>query len=204
MRTQSDSQLFLRLNKRLVVQPGQTLYLGDVAQVIIPEAYEELYQHPVYTVPVNEHFVVLDVMQIIERVVQYDPALQVEAIGNTEIILELKGKSRPPMRISLVLVWLVLFVGSGLAIMNFHTDVSMVEVHQRIYYLMTGEMTERPLWIQIPYSFGIGLGMVLFFNHVFKRRINEEPTPLEVEMNLYEESIDRYVIRKEQEKGRQP
>ena len=32
----------------------------------------------------------------------------------------------------LPLVWLLLFFGSGLAIMNFHEDVSMPEVHRRI------------------------------------------------------------------------
>lgn len=201
--THSDRQMFVRLKRRLVVQTGQTLRLGDVAQVIIPEGYEELLKRPIYTVPADEHFVVLDVMQIIEKIIQYNPVLHIETVGNTEMILEVKEKSRPPSRIGLVLVWSVLFVGSGLAIINFHTDVSMPEVHQRIYYLLTGEVSERPLWIQIPYSFGIGMGMVLFFNHLFKRRFNEEPTPLEVEMNLYEESIDRYVIRNEQDKGRQ-
>lgn len=201
--THSDRQMFVRLKRRLVVQTGQTLRLGDVAQVIIPEGYEELLKRPIYTVPTDEHFVVLDVMQIIEKIIQYNPVLHIETVGNTEMILEVKEKSRPPSRIGLVLVWSVLFVGSGLAIINFHTDVSMPEVHQRIYYLLTGEVSERPLWIQIPYSFGIGMGMVLFFNHLFKRRFNEEPTPLEVEMNLYEESIDRYVIRNEQDKGRQ-
>lgn len=36
--------------------------------------------------------------------------------------------------------------------------------------------------------------MVLFFNHVFQKRINEEPSPLEVEMFQYQQSLDQYVI----------
>ena len=36
--------------------------------------------------------------------------------------------------------------------------------------------------------------MILFFNHVFKKRINEEPSPLEVEMFNYQKDIDHYVI----------
>ena len=47
---------------------------------------------------------------------------------------------------------------------------------------------------QIPYSIGLGLGMVLFFNHFFRKRINEEPSPLEVEMFNYQQDIDQYVI----------
>ena len=50
---------------------------------------------------------------------------------------------------------------------------------------------------QIPYSFGLGLGMIFFFNHVFKKRLNEEPSPLEVEMFNYQQDLDRYVIMHE-------
>lgn len=60
--------------------------------------------------------------------------------------------------------------------------------------MMTGKEEEKPLLFQIPYSIGIGLGMILFFNHVFKKRINEEPSPLEVEMFNYQQSLDQYVI----------
>jgi stage V sporulation protein AA len=94
-------------------------------------------------------------------------------------------------------VWLLLFVGSGLTILNFHADVSMLAVHQRIYQLLTGKQVTHPYFLQIPYSFGIGLGMVLFFNHVFKKKFSEEPSPLEVEMFLYQESTNRYVITQE-------
>ena len=78
--------------------------------------------------------------------------------------------------------------------MNFHADVSMPKVLARIFYLITGEVNHRPLLLQIPYSLGIGAGMILFFNHIFKHRFNDEPSPLELEVFLYQESIDQYVI----------
>lgn len=86
--------------------------------------------------------------------------------------------------------------------MNFHTDVSMREVHERIYYLMTGQHVHEPLVLQIPYSLGIGIGMIVFFNHLFKRRLNDEPSPLELEMYLYQEHLDQYVIEHEKQKER--
>src|SRR5690625_6783496 len=80
-----------------------------------------------------------------------------------------------------------------MTIMNFHYDVSMQEVQQKLHYLFTGEQNEFPLWIQIPYSFGLGIGMLLFFNHWFKKRFNEEPSPLEVELFNYQQDLDNYV-----------
>ncbi len=81
--------------------------------------------------------------------------------------------------------------------MNFHADVSMKEVHQRISELVTGKRQNHPLWFQIPYSVGIGLGMLLFFNHLFRKRLNDEPNPLELEMYMYQENVNTYVIAEE-------
>jgi stage V sporulation protein AA len=39
--------------------------------------------------------------------------------------------------------------------------------------------------------------MVLFFNHLFKKKINEEPSPLEVEIFNYQLDLDKYVAMNE-------
>jgi stage V sporulation protein AA len=116
------------------------------------------------------------------------------------VLVEIEERGSKPSVVAIALVWLLLFIGSGLAIMNFHADVSMLEVHRRIYELITGKSEPFPLILQIPYSFGIGLGMIVFFNHLFKKKFNEEPSPLEVEMFMYQESVNHYVITEEYRK----
>ena len=78
--------------------------------------------------------------------------------------------------------------------MNFHADVSMATVHQKLYAIITGREVVHPLLLQIPYSLGLGSGMILFFNRFFKRRLNEEPDPLELEMYRYDDSIHDYRV----------
>jgi stage V sporulation protein AA len=78
----------------------------------------------------------------------------------------------------------------------------MLAVHKRIYELVTGVRNDHPLLLQIPYSIGIGIGMMVFFNHLFRKKINEEPSPLEVEMFMYEENVNKYIILDEYEKMR--
>jgi stage V sporulation protein AA len=73
-------------------------------------------------------------------------------------------------------------------------------VHIRITELVTGGRSDHPLWFQIPYSFGLGVGMLVFFNHLFRKRFNEEPNPLEVELYMYEENVNAYVIADEMSK----
>jgi len=83
--------------------------------------------------------------------------------------------------------------------MHFHEDVSMPFVQQKLFHALTGRHVEKSLLFHIPYSIGIGIGMILFFNHVFKKKINEEPSPMEVEMFQYQQGIDQYLLMHENE-----
>jgi stage V sporulation protein AA len=126
------------------------------------------------------------------------PELDVRVLGPLYTIIETETpRSRLPKKIFVLIIAIFLFTGSGLAIMNFHTEVNMKRVHERIYFIVTGHKSSNLLLLQIPYSIGIGVGMVLFLNHVFKRRFNEEPSPMELEMFQYQEMIDQYVIEHE-------
>ncbi len=199
MTSKSSTLLYLRLYKKKIIYPNQIICLGEMAQMIVDEPYFSRLQCIVIfdsTQCEGSHHLI-GMMDIITKIKQLFPQLQVEYFGEPHILLEMSHSTQKPRWIWIVTVWLVLFVGSGLAIMNFHEDVSMREVHQRINELLTGKRDETPRWIQVPYSFGIGMGMVIFFNHIFKKKINEEPSPLEVEMFSYQESIHQYIVTEE-------
>lgn len=191
--------LFLRLRKRLAVKPQAIITLGDICQIFWDgEREEAIRRMPIYRVqPVDGNLVIIDIMQVIQRLRSVYPDAELEIQGAPQIIVEVLNPRKKANPVLVALVWFLLFVGSGLAIMNFHTDVSMMQVHQRIFYLITGKESQQPLWLQIPYSVGIGLGMVLFFNHIFQKKITEEPSPLEVELFLYQQSLDQYYIQNE-------
>ena len=57
--------------------------------------------------------------------------------------------------------------------------------------------------IELFYSIGIIIGILVFFNHFGKKRFTVDPTPIEVEMRLYENDLQTTLIedysRKEQE-----
>ena len=44
------------------------------------------------------------------------------------------------------------------------------------------------------YSVGIGLGVLVFFNHFAGKKLTADPTPLEVEMRSYEDQVDTTVL----------
>lgn len=194
-----EKTVYIRLRHRLQIRPNQIIQLKDIAQVIADDdIYEKLCALPLYKV--NEHdqnIVIIDVMKVIRAITQLFSNLEVQSIGPAQSIVEVVTKKQKVSFPLFLLVWLLLFIGAALAIMNFHEDVSMQAVQLRIYTLITGEVDRKPLIFQIPYSIGLGLGMIIFFNHVFKKRLNEEPSPLEVEMFNYQLDLDNYVALKE-------
>lgn len=184
------------MRHRLQVRPHDSIKLQDVAQIIAEDSLlEKVKDCIVYTVTEkDQNIIILDVMKVIPILTNVLEQINIEIIGQTQTIVEVVYKKIGVSIPLFILIWLLLFFGAALAIMNFHEDVSMQAVHQRIYKIITGKENVKPLLLQIPYSIGLGVGMILFFNHVFKKRLNEEPSPLEVEMFNYQQDLDRYVI----------
>src|SRR5699024_12063336 len=67
-------------------------------------------------------------------------------------MIRIQKYKKSPNVFMAAIVWLLLFIGAAMTIVNFHYDVSMQEVQQKLHYLLTGEQNQYPLWIQIPYS----------------------------------------------------
>jgi len=194
-----ESTIYIRLRHRIQVHQNHEVKIKDVARVIAEDQYlseiENLFIHQVKEE--DKNMIVLDGMRVIKAITEKFDNVDIQIIGPQQTIVEViykKSKLSLPL---FLIVWILLFVGSALTIMNFHEDVSMQVVHQKLFKIITGSWDEKPLLFQIPYSIGLGLGMILFFNHLFKKRINEEPSPLEVEMFNYQQSIDQYVIMHE-------
>ncbi|KFN01913.1 stage V sporulation protein AA [Bacillus clarus] len=191
-----EQTIYLKMRNRLKVSPSYEVRLKDIAQIVGDSSVVETVQNEiVYKITARDKtHVVIDVMKVIEIIQQKMEHIQINLLGSGQTLVEIIYDRKNVNPIFFGLVWTLLFVGAALAIIYFHEDVSMQQVHQRLYYMITGEVNEQPLLFQIPYSLGLGLGMVLFFNHVFQKRINEEPSPLEVEMFQYQQSLDQYVI----------
>ncbi|MFD3447894.1 stage V sporulation protein AA [Microbacteriaceae bacterium 4G12] len=194
-----EKTVYIKMRQRLQVSPNYKLKIGDLAQVIADEAVvDKLNRKLVYPITKKDKtHVVIDVMMVIRAIRSDHPDFEINLFGPTQTIIEIMYEKKQVNPFVFALVWLLLFIGAGLAIIYFHEDVSMQQVHQRMYYMITGEVNKKPLLFQVPYSFGLGLGMILFFNHVFQKRINEEPSPLEVEMFQYQQSLDQYVMMHE-------
>lgn len=195
--------VYVRLRSRIRIQRGRSVKLGDIAHLLAsPEEHEArlLELELLRPGPADGNLILIDILQIIPEIRRALPEITVELIGSGHTLVEVVVGSGKPSKSLFILVWLLLFFGSALTIMNFHADVNMQEVQIRIVEMITGRRDEHPYLFQLAYSLGIGFGMAVFFNHLFKKKWNEEPTPLEVEMFLYQQNVDKYVVIEETER----
>jgi stage V sporulation protein AA len=191
-----EKTIYIRMRNRVLAKPEESIYLEDIAQIIAPETViSKLKKLKVHQISIKDkNIVIIDVMKVISLISGLIENADVQTIGPAQTIVEVILKKKQMSLPFFILIWFLLFFGSAMAIMNFHDDVSMRSVQEKLYKIITGVEDSKPWIFQIPYSIGLGLGMILFFNHVFKKRINEEPSPLEVEMFNYQMDLDNYVI----------
>jgi len=123
----------------------------------------------------------------------------VNNLGEMDTLVIVKKKAKASSAVwtwtKVVLVSLVLFAGSATAIMAFHSEAQLGTVFKKYYEMFFGHEVEKPYILTIPYSIGLSLGIMIFFNHFSGKKFTKEPTPIEVEMEKYESDADDAVIQ---------
>ena len=78
--------------------------------------------------------------------------------------------------------------------MTFNNDVDIPALFGQIYTQVTGQEANGFSVLEISYSIGIGLGVLFFFNHFGRMKLTDDPTPMQVQMRLYEDDVNTTVI----------
>lgn len=74
--------------------------------------------------------------------------------------------------------------------MAFNNDISVTELFQKLYYQVMGKESTGITELEICYSIGLPVGVIIFFNHFGNSKITNDPTPIQVEMRKYEKDVD--------------
>ena len=149
---------------------------------------------------------VISILNIIACIHEKYPGLDVQNMGEQDIIITYEEQKTPGIAwhvIKTAIVVLITFFGAAFSIMAFNNDVSTAKLFSQIYEFVTGEVSDGLTMLEISYSVGITVGILVFFNHFGKKRFTVDPTPMEVQMRLYENDIQTTLVedasRREQE-----
>lgn len=148
---------------------------------------------------------VISLMKIIEEIYKICPSAEVQSIGEAAVMVEYINVNRhkgPVQAIKLVFVALISFFGTSFTIMAFHNDIGINDVFTKIYEMVMGRQGDGYGILELAYSLGLAIGIIVFFNHIGGRRITKDPTPIEVEMRIYEEDVNKALIETADREGK--
>lgn len=206
--SKEEKQVYLKLNQITEVS-SQDVFLKDVAKLTCSDqtVLNKCSSLKIKTIREKKpKRYVEDVLDIFDKINQLDSAIQVNNIGEVDYIIDY----RPPQPsrkgwqwIKTGFVCIVCFCGAAFAIMTFNNDVNVPDLFNELYRLVMGRESDGFTVLEASYSIGLAIGILVFFNHFMKWKLNTDPTPLEVEMRTYEEDICKTLIqnhgRKEKE-----
>ena len=147
---------------------------------------------------------VVSVLKIISCIHEKFPQADVQNLGETDIIVTYEDQKTPALAwhiIKTVFVAAVTFFGAAFSIMAFNNDVDVTKLFGQIYEFATGQETSGFTVLEIAYSVGVAAGILIFFNHFGKKRFTVDPTPMEIQMRLYENDIQTTLIENSERRG---
>ncbi len=148
---------------------------------------------------------VISILKVIAEIEKTFPNVTVENLGEIDVLVEQinvdKHKGSVQM-IKIVFVSLISFFGTAFTIMAFHNDIGINEVFTKVYEMVMGQSSDGYSILELSYSIGLAVGIITFFNHIGGRRITKDPTPIEVEMRVYETDVNKALIETADREGK--
>lgn len=166
---------------------------------------KELLSLPFYTFEKDQKGqIIVSILKVIEFINKKYPDLEINNLGEGDFILSYQPQSKYEKlkeNVFTVFICMVAFFGGGYAIMAYNTDIGAKELFTYLSMLFLGNPKTGILYLTIAYSIGLTFGMILFFNHIGNKKITSDPTPLEIQMRLYEKDISTTVIKDVSRRG---
>lgn len=148
---------------------------------------------------------VISLLKVIEEIEKVYPNVSVQSIGEPETLVEYISVNKHKgfaQWIKLLFVAMVSFFGTAFTIMAFHNDIGINDVFSKVYEMVMGQPGDGYGILELAYSAGLAIGIIVFFNHIGGRRITKDPTPIEVEMRIYEEDVNKALIATADREGK--
>lgn len=193
-------EIYIKPVKKIQVTQKQAIYIRDICEVVADKGLSERVKN-IKLMEIkedNEKSYLISIIDIISKINLSLPGNTVNNVGEIDTIVEYSKKNKSNNKLWLItkvcFVTLLLFAGSATAIMSFHSDAQMSTVFENYYYIFFKEHAKNPIIIDLPYSIGLAVGIIVFFNHFSGKKITNDPTPIEVEMSNYESEVTDNII----------
>lgn len=200
--------VYLKCDRNVEVQ-SQDAFLADLGQLrcVDPHVSAKLKAIKVHHFEKNGiKRCVISSLHLVELMENTCPNISVEIVGETDVLLEWVDVNKHKgwqQWLKTIMVCLVCFFGTAFTIIAYHNEIQVNRVFTEVYTMVMNKEPAGINVLEISYSIGLALGIIVFFNHIGGRRLTKDPTPIEVAMRNYEEDVDRALIATAEREGRE-
>lgn len=204
----SNVTVYLKCDRNVEVQ-SQDVFLSDVGSLRCADAVVEakLRALKVYHFGKQEtKRCVISSLKLVKLMEDTCPNITVQIVGEPDVLVEWISVNKHKgwqQWLKAALVCLVSFFGTAFTIMAYHNDVGINEVFTEVYTMVMNREPQGLNTLEVSYSIGLAVGIIVFFNHIGGRRLTKDPTPIEVAMRNYEEDVDKALIATAGREGRE-
>ena len=191
--------IYIKPKKQAEIVGRDIVSLGDVADVFADGGLKKRAESVRLLGSARAGTYLISVLDTVAAITAALPGHTITNLGEMDTIVIIKDsptkKSSLWTWIKVAMICAILFAGSLTAIMAFHSEAQLGTVFSKFYEMFFGQSTEKPYIITIPYSIGLSIGIMVFFNHFSGKKFTKEPTPIEVEMEKYESDAQDAIIQ---------
>ncbi len=193
--------------KKIYVKDKKLILIKDIAEVFSKDVPVEKIQNiQVFKIPDKEYGIYkITAIDIIKAITNKFNNANINNIGEQDVLIQFDSKMKKSGKfynaLKVAAISVILFFGTATAIMSFHTDGEVPQIMKGYYKMFFNEEKENPYIMEIPYSFGLSVGIIIFFNHFGRKMLTLDPTPIEVQMTTYEDEVIKNQLNTASKKG---
>ncbi len=192
-------QVFIQI-KKYIHSSSNKITIKDVASILCDNQHitDKINSLCIYKFTgEKKKRVVLSSLYIIKHIQEAVKNIDIAPLGSTDIVVKYEPHPVNNKFIELVkviFICLTTAAGAGFSIIAFNSDVNIDAIFNTLHQKLNITDTTNFVILEIAYSFGIPLGIMTFYNHFGNKKFSTDPTPLEIEMRLYEDDIIDTII----------
>jgi stage V sporulation protein AA len=194
--------IYVKPVKKVTVSERRAITVKDVAEVVatadVVKKVEAMRLLEIADDGKQKKNFLISVTDIIKQIKKTYPEYTVNNVGEQDTWVQYAAQKSQDSSwfkwLKIAFVVIVLMVGSATAIMSFQSDSQMPKVFENYFRLFYGEHRSNPRIITIPYSIGLAVGIIAFYNHFLGKKLTDDPTPIEVEMEQYEKQVTETMV----------
>lgn len=203
----AQTEIYIKMEQNTeVTQPD--VFLKDIAEIVCTDNAVAAKVKAIKVHKFREdgaQKVAISLTKIITMIGEIYPEATVQNIGEKDALVELVNVDRHKglvQTLKIIFVAAVSFFGTAFTIMAYHNDIGIADIFEKFYIMVMGNPGNSVV-LEVFYSIGLSLGIIIFFNHIGGRRITKDPTPIEVEMRIYESDVNKALIETASREGKE-